>query len=362
MQKVVDDILTLSKLDSDLLQITPVLAQPLDVIRQALNIFDRQARQSGIQLTFKPSSSIVDLNVAWVWLDPNRVLQVLMNLLTNAIKFTADQPERVITISLDASLDINTFTDQDMRFLPSGKVSSTSVRHGTDGKEVYLLFCVSDTGRGISPEEQDRLFKRFSQASIRTHVDYGGSGLGLWISRQLTEMQGGEIGIVPNTSKGSVFAFYIRAEMAQAPEQTTAITKPELPILPSEQTISLNSRPKQVRVFDLTQLEVLLVEDNLINQRVLQKQLQKLFKVVHVANHGVEALEALRRTGHWKHGIGSNDAPEIALVLLDVEMPVMGGVECVKTIRNYEETDQLTVHIPVIGTTGMAYILLDDTY
>jgi len=261
-----------------------------------------------------------------------------MNLMSNAIKFTADQSERVITITLDASLDVSDIKSRGIKFFPSEKVATVPTRDGTD---VYLLFRVQDTGRGISPEEQQRLFKRFSQASIRTHVEYGGSGLGLWISRQLAEKQGGEIGILPDTQKGSVFAFYIRAQMMRATSQ------PQIATLP---LISLSHRTKQEHTFDLSQLEVLLVEDNLINQRVLQKQLKKIFKNVHVANHGLEALDVLKQTRHWRGD--STGTHEIAVVLLDVEMPVMGGVECVQNIRNYQECGKLIGHIPVIGTTG----------
>lgn len=348
-----DDILTLSKLDSDLLLFTPVVAQPLNVVRQALNIFEHQAQSADIKLTFTPAPSIAELNIDWVWLDPSRVLQVLMNILTNAIKFTKDEIERVITITLDATHDLSTFKNRDIKFFPSGHAASAPAGAGAD---IYLLLTVRDTGRGISVDEQQRLFKRFSQASLRTHVQYGGSGLGLWISRQLTEKQGGEIGIVPTVRKGSTFAFYIKAQLAQAPEVIVVPSPsqkgPSLPRLQSSKVFGLHEVQPPLEI-DLSQLEVLLVEDNLINQRVLQKQLRKIFKIVHVANHGLEALNVLQHSRYWTEGGDNSNAHKIAVILLDVEMPVMGGVECVKNVRKYEASGRLRVHIPVIGTTGV---------
>ena len=87
-----------------------------------------------------------------------------------------------------------------------------------DGQEIYLEFAVQDTGRGLNAEELKLLFQRFSQASPRTHVQYGGSGLGLFISRELTELQGGEIGVSSEAGKGSIFAFYVKCRKTAEPK------------------------------------------------------------------------------------------------------------------------------------------------
>jgi hypothetical protein len=149
-----------------------------------------------------------------------------------------------------------------------------------DGEEIYLEFAVQDTGRGLSPEELKVLFQRFQQASPRTHVQYGGSGLGLFISRELTELQGGEIGVSSEAGKGSTFAFYVKCrrsnEPSEAVEGATGISVArkvsnakdtakliEAPKIkdfaspPGNSTIT--PRPKPQR-FDL---RVLIVEDNL---------------------------------------------------------------------------------------------------
>ena len=88
-----------------------------------------------------------------------------------------------------------------------------------NGEEIFLEFAVQDTGRGLSPEEKKLLFQRFSQASPRTHVQYGGSGLGLFISRELTELQGGEIGVSSEAGKGSTFAFYVKCRRSSEPQE-----------------------------------------------------------------------------------------------------------------------------------------------
>jgi hypothetical protein len=95
-----------------------------------------------------------------------------------------------------------------------------------DGEEVYIHFAVQDTGRGLSEKEKKLLFLRFSQASPRTHVQYGGSGLGLFISRELTELQGGEIGVASEAGVGSTFAFYVKAKRGNAPPEAEGLTRP----------------------------------------------------------------------------------------------------------------------------------------
>lgn len=96
-----------------------------------------------------------------------------------------------------------------------------------DGEEIFLEFAVRDTGRGLTPEEKKLLFQRFSQASPRTHVQYGGSGLGLFISRELTELQGGEIGVSSEAGIGSTFAFYVKCRRSNEPQdpiESTAVS------------------------------------------------------------------------------------------------------------------------------------------
>jgi hypothetical protein len=155
-----------------------------------------------------------------------------------------------------------------------------------NGEEIYLEFAVQDTGRGLTPEEKKLLFQRFSQASPRTHVQYGGSGLGLFISRELTELQGGEIGVSSEAGKGSTFAFYVKCRRSSEPQEAlevlptpsmsrkisnakdkgrkelstsskTATKMKGVASLPGKDGVVSKAKPKR------SELKVLIVEDNL---------------------------------------------------------------------------------------------------
>src|SRR5277367_1882483 len=213
------------------------------------------------------------------------------------------------------------------------------------GKEIYLYFAVKDTGRGLDENEKKLLFLRFSQASPRTHIQYGGSGLGLFISRELTELQGGEIGVASERGIGSTFAFYIKARQSLAPDSVAAPSPPMLRknslarsfLSPAEHRRNFAEKminaaaslPEQglsiikagKSFLDRGMLQVLIVEDNLVNQRVLQKQLRNMGFATVVANHGGEALNMLKQSHLW---LGNEKTGlNLTVILMDLEMPVM---------------------------------------
>lgn len=166
-------------------------------------MFEGEVETNEINLEFQVESSYMDLSVDWVKADPSRLLQVLINLTTNAIKFTHTQERKTIVVSIGASLERPTINSWE----PAGELTnmtpaSTNVSYFPsrsrrtdamtgpdwgDGEDIFIHFAVRDTGRGLDKDEKNLLFRRFSQASPRTHVQYGGSGLGLFISRELTE-------------------------------------------------------------------------------------------------------------------------------------------------------------------------------
>ena len=366
-KRIVDDILTLSKLDSALLLVTPCDVMPKTVVQRALKMFDGEVHTADIKLNFKVDESVEKFGIEWVKLDPSRLLQVLINLTTNAIKFTTTEEKRIINVTLAASLERPSKDGNIVSYFPhrSKKKDLTKSPDWGTGEKVFLHFAVQDTGRGLTDDEKKLLFLRFSQASPRTHVQYGGSGLGLFISRELVELQGGEIGVASRAGEGSTFAFYIKARRSTAPKDdvdhfpgagarkpsTGKHAMPEslkgaAPSLQSSQaSLSQKLVPKDT-------LKILIVEDNLVNQKVLSKQLRNMGCNVHVANHGAECLDRLRESTFWKENGG--DGLEIGVILMDQEMPVMDGLTATKEIRKLEEKGDVVSHVPIIAVTANA--------
>ena len=370
-KQIVDDVLTLSKLDSHMLMVTPIDVQPIMVVERALKMHENEIKNADINMQFFVDDSYNKLDIDWVRLDPQRVLQVLINLTGNAIKFTAGRDTRTIKVTIAASLQKPTGHNKRVDYFPSRKKDdelAASMR-GKDwgtGQDVYVQFAVQDTGRGLNMEEKKMLFMRFSQASPRTHIQYGGSGLGLFISRELTELQGGEIGVASEAGKGSTFAFYVRARRSAKPANTEE-QFPELVKAITAETKAKRSgslklkdarapRPSQLNekaaAAARANIAVLIVEDNLVNQKVLQKQLKNKGFHVTVANHGGEGLDRLRESHFWSKNGGKGEP--LSVVLMDQEMPVMDGLQCTKKIREWEKDGSLERHVPIIGVTANA--------
>lgn len=363
-KRIVDDILTLSKIDSAILHVTPVDVQPLAVMKRALKMYENEVTSAKIRLDFVVEDSFKSLEIDWVKMDPSRVLQVLINLTGNAIKFTTTEERKAITIRLGASkIRPSQAKNAPVEFFKSrGKPSSQNGPDWGDGEEIFLQFVVEDTGRGLNEAEKKLLFMRFSQASPRTHVQYGGSGLGLFISRELTELQGGEIGVASEAGVGSTFAFYIACRRSVSPPSTSIELPSTLPLsTPSKAT---SSKPRATdfaassnqagtgKTIDRSHIQILIVEDNLVNQKVLQNQLKRNGFSTLVANHGGEALEKLEGSNFWH--TASADAFTINIVLMDQEMPVMDGLRCTREIRKLEKDQKLRGHVPIIGVTANA--------
>lgn len=213
---------------------------------------------------------------------------------------------------------------------------------------------------------------------VRKLTSILGSGLGLFISRELCELQGGQIGVSsPGLGHGTTFAFYVRAR--RCPKEANSV--PESPVSlqhvwntpvtgstamptpadfkdagsirpPRKARISSNTKPKAAAQPKKSErpLHVLVVEDNLINQRVMSQQLRKQGCVVHIANHGLEALTVLATSAFSS----ANLSTPLDVVLMDQEMPVMDGITCVREIRARQKTQEFKGHVPVIAVTANA--------
>jgi CheY-like chemotaxis protein len=303
--------------------------------------------------------------------------------MTNAIKFTAPSDKRVITVIVAASLSPPDDTDiPGFQYVPTHSSNTPApTADDNNGETIYIRFRVQDTGCGLTPEEKQRLFQRFKQASPRTHAQYGGSGLGLFISKRLAELHGGQIGVASEAGVGSLFGFFVQARRTRAPsgsrpnsrgaspvkrvsdvsapteimpQRTESLAPPPStsgaiqPVTTPLPTISTTSADSAHRSVDPRSLHILIVEDNLINQRVLRAALQKAGCTVHVANDGLEALSFLSTTEFTTPTTGI----PLSVILMDLEMPNMDGLTCVKEIRKMEDDQSIDKHVPVIAVTA----------
>ncbi|KAH7383344.1 hypothetical protein BKA66DRAFT_492648 [Pyrenochaeta sp. MPI-SDFR-AT-0127] len=364
MKTIVDDVLTMSKLDSGLFVMTPVDVQLESIAKDAVRMFKGEARSAGVGLRLRVEESCKRINIDYVSLDPTRVLQILINLITNAIKFTRLEEKRQISVSLGVSIkEPRCNADGHVSFIRTSEssVAQTLQADWEDGEIVYVILSVQDTGRGLSDAEHDLLFARFSQTSPRTHIDYGGSGLGLFISRRLTEMHGGAIGFESKAGIGSTFSFYVKSRKSQAPaHENRGNGKSNFSFRAQETVLSSRSRDEKDEPptletgpiedeIAISGIHVLIVEDNLVNQRVLAKQLRSIGMQVAVANHGVEALAYLHSTNYC---VENESANVLSIVLMDWEMPVMDGLACVRSIRQLQKEGIVHGHVPVIAVTA----------
>jgi PAS domain S-box-containing protein len=362
-KRIVDDILTLSKLDSNLLSVTPIDEQPVRVIQRALKMFESELVANDIEFEFRVDKSFDEYGIKWARLDPSRLRQVLINLMTNAIKFTQTQERRNIVVRLAASKDISEVTREGIHYFARNNdnlIATADIDNHSEwghGERINIHCSVEDSGPGLGDEELKILFQRFRQATPRTHVQYGGSGLGLFISRILTEMQGGQIGVRSEPGRGSQFSFYIQCRVCLDPPLeyehispfriARKVQSPASALAPPSSQPRHAADPKGNPLYD-----VLIVEDNIVNQKVLQRQLQGFGNNTFVANHGKEALQTLQRSRFWAGK--ENEGMDISVILMDLEMPVMDGMTCARKIRELEKEGTIIQHIPIIAVTAYA--------
>jgi signal transduction histidine kinase/ActR/RegA family two-component response regulator len=282
---IINDVLDFSKIEAGRLTLERTVVQPRVTLDEAIGLMGVVARGKGLTLTGEVAPDVP----ASVWGDANRLRQIVLNLIGNAIKFTEQ-----------------------------GGVT-VSIRRAEETAQHVLLRCtVTDTGIGIDPAAQDRLFKAFSQADASTTRKFGGTGLGLAICRQLAELMGGAIGVESTPGHGSTFWFTVRLERMSAEEQSVVATVrvPE-------------------RVAPSAALNVLLVEDTPVNQMVGVRMLKKLGHKVQVANNGAEAITAVAGARY-------------DVVLMDCLMPEVDGFEATRRIRAAEADGRL----PIVALTA----------
>ncbi|NDK55244.1 PAS domain S-box protein [Pontibacter fetidus] len=293
---ILNDILDLSKIQAGKLVLHESSVDLHDTLGKIHSLFANRAQQKDLNFTYNISPE----TPRYVLTDETRLLQVLSNLTSNAIKFTNAGE---VSITVDSEL-LN------------------------KKKEEYMLHVrVKDSGIGISAEDQQLLFTDFTQLDNSSTKTFGGTGLGLAISRQLTSIMGGEIGVESKANDGSTFWFKIRVRKAD--DAAVAAQQLRLKELNAEVEVLENSP------------YVLLVDDNQINQKVAQKQLERLNCRTDIASNGYEAIE-LATTNNYN------------IIFMDIQMPEMDGVTATKHIKDILAEDCP----PIVAMT--AYSMKDD--
>ncbi len=276
---IINEILDFSKIEAGKLDLEDLNFNLHTAVEDAIGLLGEQAYAKGLELTCLVQAGVPTALRG----DPGRLRQVLANLIGNAIKFT-DKGEVVVTVSVE------------------GEAGGVTAAHSSPSYRT-LRFEVSDTGVGITPEQQAKLFQPFTQADGSTTRKYGGTGLGLAICKQIVEMMGGQIGVDSTVGKGSVFWLTVRFPLQ---------TEGGQPVL----TIPVGLRG----------CRMLIVDDHATNRRVLEESLRGQGVWYASAENGYQALECLR------HAAGAQ-AP-FDLAILDMQMPGMDGLELARRIKS----------------------------
>lgn len=288
---IINDILDLSKIEAEKLEFEKTSFSPFQVLSDVESLIRMQTRNKGIDFAILYNFPLP----AFINSDPLRVKQILINLCSNAIKFTSNGFIHV-TVGYDKTRDT-------------------------------MWFEVIDSGIGMNEQEISRIFETFTQADLSTTKEYGGTGLGLTISKYLSEMMGGSIEVDSHPGKGSQFRAMIKANVREG-----------VPFISNEKQI-----PKDSAVISTIQQantlvgRVLLAEDNEDNQRLLTLYIEKMGAKLEIAKNGESAIEK---------ALGD----DFDLILMDMQMPVLDGIEAVKQLRAKQYKK------PIVALTANAMI------
>jgi len=286
---IINNILDLSKIEAQKLELEKVEFKLHQVIDGSINLLRYRMDEKKLIFNLDYGKDVGTLFYG----DSLRLSQILNNLLSNAVKFTS-----------------------------SGAVSLFISKVN----EKYLQFKIVDTGRGLTPEEQKNIFQAFAQADGTTSRQYGGTGLGLTISKQLVELMEGKIWVESDYGKGSTFTFEIEIEEI-----------PDIEIIQNRYNpFEIDKTPSlEERINALKDKHILVAEDNFINQEIILGLLEDSQIKIDIAEDGKEAIE-LHEKNHYD------------LILMDIQMPVLDGYAAAKTIRKIDQ------EIPIIAITASA--------
>lgn len=289
---IINDILDFSKIEAGMLSIEPLPCDIRSCIQEVAQPIELRAREKSLALKIEIAPETPENFIC----DPTRLRQILLNLLGNAVKFT-EQGEVRLGVA------------------PSQSPDGTAM----------LQFSVADTGIGIAPDQQELIFQSFAQADSSITRRFGGTGLGLSITRHLVQLLGGKIWLESTPGQGSCFHV-------------------SLPLGPNEPALlsidTTEHRGEESTVIEAEQSLILLVEDNPINQKLALALLNRKGYATDLAENGEEAL---LKTGTQHY----------ALILMDMQMPVLDGIEATRRIRE-QEAEQGRARTPIIAMTANA--------
>jgi len=293
LQHLISDILDISKIDSSSFELNINSLNLHELCTSLLRSFDYKKQNKQIDFILDFDESIKHQ----IFSDAQALSQILINLISNAEKFTA---EGKVTLSIKNELEHN------------------------DGK-AKICISVQDTGVGISEEKQAHIFDRFKQADKSINSEYGGTGLGLYISRQLVNLLGGELRVVSKEGQGACFYFCFEVELD----------------LSSGELSVQNPSPVNKGLDILKGMRVLVAEDNTMNQRYISTLLNKVGIIFDIGNDGLEAVELYTNK-------------EYDLILMDLQMPGMDGFEATQEIKKIQTEKEREV--PILALTASSFL------
>lgn len=276
LMDLLNEVLDFARIESGQIKISPAPFDPRILLRDIVTLFKPKAREKNLEVLLSIDARIPSLLVA----DGLRIRQILTNLLNNALKFTQN-----------------------------GSIKITVNLQKMEAEKVTLWFSVKDTGPGIPESKQKELFSPFYQAHQYNQV-YEGTGLGLAICKTLVTLMGGEIGVVSQEGKGADFWFTLPAEIPARPAAEDA-----------RDVIAFESKTKELKP-----LKILIVEDNILNQKVAAATIHKLGHHFEIAENGQEAIQRFKEKRY-------------DVIVMDIQMPVMNGLEATQMIRQIEQEE-----------------------
>lgn len=291
---IINDILDFSSIEAGKTEILQQAFSLLYVIESIKVIFDYEMKEKNIEIKYHIDTNIPENIVG----DPQRIRQVLINLVGNAVKFTH-----------------------------KGKIEVSAIASEIKNNLITILFSVNDTGIGISYGKREQLFKAFSQGDGSYKRKYGGTGLGLAISRHLVELMGGKIWFDSKLHQGSTFYFNISFGLINDNSHISTTNNPN----------QINSNLVLKEIKESIKANVLLVEDNKLNQDIIKEFLELSGISVTTANNGFEALEKVNTS-------------RFDIIFMDIQMPLMDGYEASRAIKGIPRSEGT----PIIAITGNA--------